>query len=436
MSPSDSTPDSQSAETLICPNCQKDVLYYDRTDSSFYGCPHCHQFFEYENEGPPVKLHLFSQAPSLPLLNIGQEGFLRQARVRVVGFIYRKEQTAADSWGEYVLLGRDGTHSMLAEYNGHWTLIKSFAGQYDEYAGKGKARYVDTPERQYRLFHRYSPETLYAVGEFDWNILADTDMKVSEYIHPPYGLTHEQLGRQSDWYISDYLPADEVAEAFGLDKIQLPASYGIGASQPSPVERTWPSLKQVTLLALLALLVLQLFFSLFSSNKTLYEDSFTAYPDTSSRAEAGSFSPVISPSFIVDSPSMLEFSFSSPLDNQWLELPVSVIHEERSKAYTFTKALEYYYGTDGGESWSEGSRKDKAYLSRMPAGRYHLNIYPYSGSLNPVQIRVAVRQKTPVSNLFLIAGLLLFYPLFEFFRQRWFDYSRWSNSDYSDIEES
>ncbi|OIN59708.1 DUF4178 domain-containing protein [Arsenicibacter rosenii] len=436
MSQPDTTPAGQTAETLICPNCQKDVVYYDRIDSYYYGCPHCHQFFDYEQEGPPVKLHLFGQTPSLPLLRIGQEGFLRQTWVRVVGYLYRKEQEAPDSWGEYVLLDRDGNHSMLAEYNGHWTLIMPDKGQYDEFAGKGKARYVDTPDRQYRLFHRYRPETLYAVGEFDWNILADKDMEVSEYIHPPFSLTHEQLGSQSDWYTGEYIQPADIAAAFGLNNDQLPTPHGIGASQPSPVEQSWPSLKQVTLYALLALFILQVFFSLFGWNKAVYEDGFTADRDTSAHSEANSFKPFISPAFTVTGPTLLEFTFSSPLDNQWLELPVSVVHEESGKAYTFTKALEYYYGVDGGEHWSEGDRKDDAYLSGMPSGRYHLNIYPYSGSLDPVKIHVAVRQKTPIANLFLIAGLLLVYPLFQYARQRWFDYSRWSNSDYSDIEES
>ena len=436
MSNSETTPDGQTPETLICPTCQKDVLYYDRVDSYYYGCPHCRQFFEYENEGPPVKLHVFKPTAALPLLKIGQEGFLRQTWVRVVGYLYQTEQEAAEHWGEYVLLDRDGHHSMLAEYQGHWTLIKPQAGQYKEFAGKGKARYVDTPERQYRLFHRYSPATLYAVGEFDWNILDDKELKVSEYIHPPFSLTHEQTAKQSDWYIGEYIQPEEIATAFGLDKAYLPTPFGIGASQPSPVEQSWPSLKQVTLYALLLLLVLQLLFSLFNRNKTVYEDSFTAYPDTGKHAEANSCKPFISPEFTVEGPTLLEFRFSAPLDNQWLELPVSVIDEGSGKAYTFTKALEYYHGVDGGESWSEGDRNENAYLSRMPSGRYHLNIYPYSGSLSPVTIHLAVRQKTSLANLFLIAGLLLIYPLYQYARQRWFDYSRWSNSDYSDIEES
>ncbi len=47
-------------------------------------------------------------------------------------------------------------------------------------------------------------------------------------------------------------------------------------------------------------------------------------------------------------------------------------------------ALALYHGTEGGENWVEGDPKESAVLSAVPAGRYHLNLYPVSQTILPV----------------------------------------------------
>lgn len=427
-------PPPSEPDTLTCPNCQQEVTYYDITGSYYYGCPHCRQYFEYENEEPPKKIKVFSPPATLPVLSVGTEGYLNERWIRVVGYLFRKEQSGPYFWGEYVLLDQKGIYTVLSEYNGHWTYIEKAPEQnYKERKGSGKAHYVDTPERQYRLFNRYKPQTLYALGEFDYNVLEDDNLNVSEYIHPPYILTQEKNNKQSDWYLGEYKTPNEIATAFGLTIDKLPAQHGIGANQPSPIDRKWQPLKFFSLIALFVLVVSHILVSLMKPNRTLHNATYTTTADSSKQAEQNSFKPIVTPSFEVDGPTMLEITLSSPLDNQWVELPVSLINEETGKTYSFTKALEYYYGVDGGESWSEGSRDDEANLSRVPSGKYHLNLYPYAENRQFLNVSVIVRQVTPISNVIIIGVLLLLYPIFQFFRQRWFESSRWSTSDYSDI---
>ena len=430
--PTAQTPES---DTLNCPNCQGQITYYDITGSYFYGCPHCHFYFVYQNEGPAKKIREFPAPMVLPVLPIGTEGYLNKHWLRVVGYIYRKEQKGPYFWSEYALLDRKGVYSMLAEYDGHWTYIEKNPEQdYTERHATGKAYYVDTPERQYRLFNRYHSETRFVVGEFDWNVLGDDQLAVSEYIHPPYVLTCEKNKNQTEWYLGEYKTPEAIATAFGLSTKEMPLRKGIGANQPSPGQQTSKLLLDVTIIMVLILVIGQLLLSALKPGRTLHNEAYTTTTDTSKQAQANTFKPIITPAFEVNGPAMLAVALSSSLDNQWVELPVSLINEQTGQAYSFTKVLEYYYGTDGGESWSEGSRDDEAYLSRIPSGKYHLNLYPYAENRQTLNVSVQVRQVNPLSNTFIIAILLVIYPIFQYLRRRWFEYSRWSNSDYSDIE--
>ncbi len=72
-------------------------------------------------------------------------------------------------------------------------------------------------------------------------------------------------------------------------------------------------------------------------------------------------------------------------------------------------------------------------LSRVPAGRYHLNFYPMTeaGPAAP-SIGVTVTADPPLwSNFFIVFFLLLIYPAWQYLRRASHESSRWSESDYA-----
>jgi hypothetical protein len=94
--------------------------------------------------------------------------------------------------------------------------------------------------------------------------------------------------------------------------------------------------------------------------------------------------------------------------------------------------MEYYRGYESGESWSEGNTKDEALLSRIPSGRYHLNLYPSTDKPTPVHLRVIVTENpTLTSNLVLFAIAILLYPLFRLWMSLYKNNQRWQNSNFS-----
>ncbi|UOQ67476.1 hypothetical protein [Hymenobacter volaticus] len=293
----------------------------------------------------------------------------------------------------------------------------------------------------YQIYNRYSPRILYAVGEFDWNILEDEQLVISEFILPPFMLVQEQQksGERINWYKAEHLEPTQVEAAFQADPSRMPRRNGVGAIQPAPGESNWPLLKGFALTMALAVVITQLLLLLAKPERLLLQQQFSSQPTTLDNAvaatAAGSNNVIVTRSFEVQGPAALEFDVRSSLSNQWVEVPITLVNERTGVSYEFTKSLEYYSGVEDGESWSEGSRQDDATLAGIPSGRYHLNLYPTSDFGTSLLVDLTVSQNTPLhSNAVLALLLLLLYPGIQYFRRYNFEQTRWLSSDYGPQE--
>ncbi|SFE39488.1 protein of unknown function [Spirosoma endophyticum] len=415
--------------TLPCPKCQTTITYYDVSGSLYYVCPNCYTFFKYENGEPPEILTDFPNTNPSLVFPIGTEGYLNNQFVRVVGFIHKQEAGTSYNWTEHMLLQQDGRYVQLAEYQGHWMVIEPTERIYRQFSPG--SNYIDADGKSYKLFNRYKADILNAAGEFDWNILDDKTLSVSEYINPPYMLISEEDDKRSDWYEAHYISQVDLAKAFAIDKQSLPASYGVGAIEPADPEDRWGAAFAFTGMMLVAVIVAQVILNIVKPSKQLLNESFRTEVDS-----AGAVKPVITSSFDVAGSAALNFDLSATLANAWIELPITLVNEQSGRVYEFTKTLEYYHGVESGESWSEGSSTDNAVLSRIPSGRYHLNIYPAIEGVRLIPFRVIVEQNTTLtSNLVGILVLLAIFPAYLFWSRQSFETRRWSNSDFADKEE-
>ena len=211
----------------------------------------------------------------------------------------------------------------------------------------------------------------------------------------------------------------------------LPDSYGVGAIEPADPKDRLGTVLAFTGILLVTVIVAQVILNIVKPSKQLLNESYHTEVDS-----AGAVKPIITPSFDITGPTALNFNLSATLENQWIELPITLINEQSGRVYEFTKTLEHYYGVESGESWSEGSSSDNALLSRIPSGRYHLNIYPAVEGRKLISYSVIVEQNTPLtSNLVIMLLSLAIFPAFLYWRKESFESRRWSNSDFSDQEE-
>ncbi|WP_324671185.1 DUF4178 domain-containing protein [Hymenobacter sp. GOD-10R] len=421
---------------LQCPHCGTTITYYDVQGSSFYACPHCHWFFEHEGESRPKLLYQFQDVPRIgPPLPLGSKGVLHGEEYRIVGFMVRKEARTPARWAEYMLFhSKTASYAQLSVFEGHWMFIKPAERSYKVNQADSRRAYVEAEDDTYMLYNRYSPRVLFAIGEFDWNIREDEELSVHEFVAAPYMLVEERKpNKLIDWYKAEHMKAEQVALAFGVDKYALPDPIGVGAIEPAPGQKTWPTLRNFTLFLALIVVATQLLLLGLKPERQVLSQQFHSRLDASlpATATAGGEAVIVSTSFQVDGPAAISVQLRSALDNQWLELPVSVINEKTGQSYEFSKALEYYHGYEGGESWSEGSQEQEATLGKIPTGRYHLNIYPTSEVGLDLPIYLTVSQQSSLhSNAILLLLALLIYPGIQYWRRSYHEQQRWENSDY------
>jgi hypothetical protein len=409
---------------LDCPSCGSNITYYDVEGSEFYVCPTCHTYFQWSGEEKPKLFGKYDQAPRTGVaLPIGAVGTLFGRTFRVVGVVSRREANHAQfSWREYQLF-EAGTqqYAQLAEFDGHWTFIWA-----------ANARDADRSEyvlADFKLFNKYQSRVNWALGEFDWDIELDSNLHVTEHIKPPYLLVQERRGNKNEWYRGRHVAPNEVAQAFGISRSALPAQMGTGMVQPAPGSESWKALWGLTGLVLAALLLVQLVLVVRSGAPVLNE---TLQVVADSTAAPGTGRVLVSSSFTLNHQTALEVDLKTSLSNQWLELPVSLVNEQTGQGFEFTKNIEFYSGVEGGESWTEGSANADAVLSRVPAGRYHLNFYPFTERGVTPEIKVMVWADSALpSNFFVVVALVLLLPFLQVFRRYLHERSRWENSDYN-----
>ncbi|MFC7669338.1 hypothetical protein ACFQT0_19730 [Hymenobacter humi] len=205
----------------------------------------------------------------------------------------------------------------------------------------------------------------------------------------------------------------------------------MGAVQPNPVHNL-SALTTLTAVAATLLLLLQFVLLARHPSEILLSETLSVVADTTASATPGTGRVIVSPSFTLDHPAALEIDFNTTLSNQWLELPVSLVNEQTGQGFEFTKNIEFYSGVESGESWTEGSRNASAMLSAVPAGRYHLNFYPFSEAGPAAPTIVATVEANPGlwGNFWLVLGLLFIYPIVQVWRQSSYETRRWEESDF------
>ncbi len=472
---SDTPSFAPTAAWVTCPKCAAQVPCYDPAGSEYFGCFNCRTYFKADPTatGRPAAIvtGFRQELPPGPSLPLGATGTLGSYQCRITGYQVRGEQQDRTAeWREYQLrpltpiVGDDPIDFplQLAEYQGHWLLIRrarQFPATRGSHSFQAKEWTSTTTGNTYRLWHRYQPVVRDAQGEFDWNILDDDHLKIQEFICPPYLLSSEQPPHaQTIWYLSEYLEPRQVAAAFGLDVGRLPNRQGTGAAEPNPHQTgTARRLFWVSVFLLLSLAGwLALTRPSATTTETFTVPAVPAAPESAlaatlaASASAAPTTPLpaapatslpgtgynqmlVSKTIVLTYPSAVDITFTAPdLTNHWLEVTASLVNEQTGRGYEVTRSLEYYEGVEDGEHWTEGDHSASAVISGLPAGRYHLNLYPSAeAGVGYTTLQLQVEQHSGfASNFWLILLLMSALPLWQWARHGSFETSRWENSDF------
>ena len=426
------------ASHRTCPACHASMPCYDAAHSTHFACPNCWTYFHTPPAGQAMTLRKYNKLPAaVGLLPVGTAGTLDGLPCRITGFIERIELGPEYAWAEYQVYFPDSQcYVQLALYRGHWLLVRPANQTYTVQQAGTRIATVATTDGTFKIFNSYRGRIRFAEGEFDWDIEDDEDVQVREYICPPLQLVEETGGGATAWYVNEHLEPAEVAAAFGLDAQALPERIGVGAAQPSPTAATTAARRQLTWLMVTVLLLVQVGFWSVRTSTQVYRQTLTIAPDPT--AAPGTGRVLVGESFELTHPAAVELFLTASVDNQWLELTVSLVNEQTGRGYEFTKNIEYYRGVERGHYWHEGSVEGEAVLNEVPAGRYHLNFYPFFDAPKPgvppvpnLRLDVAVTENPYLwSNLWVVLALTLAYSMWQGWRDISWEEKRWSLSDY------
>jgi Domain of unknown function (DUF4178) len=356
------------------------------------------------------------------IIPVGTRGKINGAMYEVMAFTVKRDKRHKYNWHEYALFNPYRGVAFLTQYDGNWNFLKPYSKHPWSFGN------TETPEidkGKFKLYAKYRSEVLFASGEYFADILDVTETSQHfEHINPPYILNFEENNKRLGAYLGEYISPTTVLTAFNLPKATFPKKEGFGYTEPLLFAFKERSLMMVTLGALIAATLIFIFFNNTATNKKVLQANFDS-------KDLGTQKMFATTSFELEGDlKNLEVKISAPLSNDWFYAEYSLINEATDEEVIFTKELEYYRGTEGGEDWTEGTNESSAFLSSIPGGKYHINIYP-EFSLSNHEFTIQLFRDVPFySNFFISITLLCVFPLGLLIYKSHKEKQRWSESEF------
>jgi hypothetical protein len=404
------------SERLACPECDGALELRAPDQTQRVGCPYCGALLDVGEHHTLSKLRMLDRRDGTPAIELGKTGTLRGVAWTVIGFFVRA--TGPWEWEEYLLYQPAQGFRWLVRSNGHWSFVTPVP------AGE-----VDTVQlsprhggRRYRHFQGGRAEVKLVLGECYWKVEPGEAVNAEDYVAPPYMLSKEEDDQEVNWSLGEWLPPAEVAKAFGVPDVP---GIGVAPHQPYPhrnVLKAWG-------------LLIAAVFALFIGVGATRGDTrvFREFVVFEPPAPGATTSVVFTDPMPLRGKRNVQVSLRYPVSNDWLYVEGDFVDEDTGVVQEWSTTVEYYYGVDDGEAWSEGSQTKRVYLSAPPGGLYVLRLEAQRKSWSgPAQVEIEVRQGVPRWKhlLFLLLGISLI-PLGVVIHLIAFEKQRWSESDHA-----
>ncbi|HVF44136.1 MAG TPA: DUF4178 domain-containing protein [Pyrinomonadaceae bacterium] len=426
------------AAQLNCPNCAGPLELRAPDAAERVTCPNCGSLLDV-NQGKLRYLKRLERKGPPPSIPLGSTAEFEGRPQTVIGFMVRSVEFDGVRyyWQEYLLYNPAVGFRWLVESDGHWSYVGAVppgevfeSGSTANYGGK-----------RFKIFQDAVARVEFVEGEFYWKVSVGEQARATDYVAAPLMLSKEVPVAQSargrelqseevNWSLGTYTPLKEVEKKFGVD---LPSPHTVAPNQP------WKHGKIYGYWA--AFLVVAIFVGIFmfiaAPRARVFSQTYTLAPQASPSPAPGE-----------DANEKMQVIFTDPLelrggrnirvtgtgnvDNNWLYVAGDFVNEETGLVQSFDLPIEYYYGVDDGESWSEGDREQAVYLPALPEGRYTMRLEAQWEQATPPQLTVKVEQGVPrLMNMILLLVGLSVLPILAAFRHWSFERRRWADSAFN-----
>lgn len=420
-----------SAAALNCSQCGGALELRAPDQAERIWCPNCGAGHDIESG----RLRYFATLKKKsvePVIPLGSTGTIEGNSYVVAGFMERAVTFDRDYfWTEYLLYSRELGYRWLVHSDDHWSFVTPLRpGEVSDPNPSAVAKKLVYDGKTYRLFQSSPARVTYVLGEFYWRVAQGERVDTADYIAPPYGISKEVTtsgASEISYSHARYMEADEVEDAFGLERLRGGAP--VSPMQPFPgggYLRTW-------LVLIAALLLMGTGIAILKPRRVLHDRTYEAASLPATEGAPANGRVVFVEPFPLTGRHNVMVSASANLNNSWLFVGADLVNESSGAMQSMSLPLEYYSGVDGGERWSEGKKRRRAYLSRPAAGAYAMRLeLEWEPGRTPPPLRVVVKEGVFRWSHFLIAMLLLSVPPVVSLVQRlaW-ESRRWQESDHS-----
>ena len=420
------------AQVFRCPSCGAPLQARSK-DILAVGCATCGAVIDTADPNHRVLTAALGMRDEkyTPRIPLGSKGTLEGKPVEVIGFLVKQSKSdgIAYDWREYLLAGENGTYRWLTEYNGHWNIVDVLSRPPTS-SGIIELDNVRFGDQSFRHFATTPvAEVIQVAGEFTWRVRRGETCRVLDYVAPPLMLSRESTDSEQNWSLGTYVAPEVIAEAFKLSGRMI-APVGVYANQPNPWQETNRRVFKLFWKLALAAIVLQVFFTYIAGGRTLLRQDVVLSPQMEEDS-------VVTREFEVrGKPRKITVRNTTSLDNNWIGLDLMLVNKASGQAWPATRELAYYHGSDGGESWSEGSRDDEVVFLDIPPGTYYVTVDPDIAPEKPVPVRDVIEVYSGGSgwsNFVMVMLFLIIFPFFTFMRRAAFETGRWAESDHAPV---
>jgi len=394
-----------SITAITCPNCGGSLkVFGGGRQVATFTCNYCGSVLDVENNYKVLDKFTRVKLPPSPF-SLGMRGVIDEITFTIIGMVAysceRGKSVGVDTWIDYMLYSPTHGYAWLTYEEGNLT----FSRRTRKMPALNISRM--TPQetfsfdgRYYEFYEGYRAYITFVQGELTWVARKDDAVMIYEAISPPLGLSYERSGSESEYYISHYLDTKEVCDSFGAT---CHKSNAMNPLKPFVAERSKAFSKASAIFAVLSLLMIGIIE--FSFNGTLIK----------SESFVGKTKEI--PFHIEDPRHLIALKLKSDVNNDWIYYDISVIKSDtQEEVYSLGKELSYYYGYEGGESWSEGSQEVMSYFKLKEPGDYLLkfNAPQYHRT---VHMNVSIREDVIRSLYFVILFIFSFLGSFVYLIQ-------------------
>lgn len=437
---------------IDCPACGAPLSLHTFSTVRHVVCAYCGSSIAPDEHGALRLVERIERRRQPTVLPLYARGTFDGIEFEIVGIVRRQcvVEGVAYPWQEFLLFNPyEGFRWLIhSESDGGWSLGEPLDGAPMPtgfgWQDSATLRYAD---RKYQHFQTVVAVTIYAEGEFPWQVRAGDKAVMHDFVAPPFGLSVEETqledGTDLAFTRTRHLDPDAVWRAFGRDG-EPPAVSGVPPLAPNPHAATTRFLWRSLAVFLPLWLVMVMVYVGTRDTRTLLSRADVDLAPVAAKApnalsKVQIFEPIVESVDLTtyDHPVPLEFRFTAgPLSNTWAFAEMMLVDENAHEAYGFSAEVDEWHGVSGGESWREGTQVRTIVLPAVPPGRYSLQIAPQAerrrdGTVT-VQRIAYVLEADPVLHryIWLPLPLLFLVPLWSTLRWWQFEVRRWEASDH------